>query len=230
MDPGHGGEDPGAVGRNGLQEKEVVLDVALRLKELLETRLGKKVIMTRDRDVFIPLKERTEIANRRGADLFLSVHANASPRKEARGIETYLLGRSSNPEAMLTALRENGISPETTTGDLETILVDLLNAVKKEESLRFAHYVQNSLIDTLHPRYPVVDLGVKQAPFYVLVNAAMPSILAEISFVSNPEEEKRLGDPAYRQQVAEALLAGVEKYISTMKFASRGDGPSPLNP
>ena len=220
VDPGHGGDDPGAIGKSGLQEKNIVLDVGLRLKELLEKRLGKKVIMTRDQDVFIPLQERTEIANRRGADLFLSIHANASPRKEAKGIETYLLGRSSTRDAMIVAARENSAT-EQSTGDLEMILADLLTTVKKEESMKFAHYIQGSMVNTLQTRYPVVDLGVKQAPFYVLVNAQMPSILAEISFVSNPDEEKRLASPAYRQQIAEALLAGVEKYITTVKFAYR---------
>jgi N-acetylmuramoyl-L-alanine amidase len=222
VDPGHGGEDPGAIGKSGLQEKNIVLDVGLRLKELLEKRLGKKVIMTRDQDVFIPLQERTEIANRQGADLFLSIHANASPRKEAKGIETYLLGRSSTRDAMIVAARENSAT-EQSTGDLEMILADLLTTVKKEESLKFAHYIQGSMVNTLQTRYPVVDLGVKQAPFYVLVNAQMPSILAEISFVSNPDEEKRLASPAYRQQIAEALLAGVEKYITTVKFAYQNE-------
>ena len=212
IDPGHGGKDPGARGRSGLMEKDIVLDVGLRLRRLIEERLGLNVIMTRETDVFIPLEERTAIANTKGADLFVSVHANASRREGAKGVETYLLGRATDRDAMATAERENSAS-EKSLNTLQLILTDLMNTSKKEESLRLAYYVQENMIGHLETRYKVTDLGVKQAPFYVLVNARMPSILAEISFISNREEEKLLSDGEHRQEIAEAILKGIKKYI-----------------
>jgi N-acetylmuramoyl-L-alanine amidase len=168
--------------------------------------------MTRETDVFIPLEERTAIANTKGADLFVSVHANSSRRTGARGVETYLLGRATDRDAMATAERENSAS-EKSLNALQLILTDLMNTAKKDESLRLAHYVQENMIGHLESRYKVTDLGVKQAPFYVLVNARMPSILAEISFISNPEEERLLSDGDHRQEIAEAILSGIKKYI-----------------
>jgi len=212
IDPGHGGKDPGARGRSGLREKDIVLDVGLRLRRLIKERLGVNVIMTRETDVFIPLEERTAIANTKGADLFVSVHANASRREGAKGVETYLLGRATDRDAMATAERENSAS-EKSLNTLQLILTDLMNTAKKEESLRLAYYVQENMIGHLETRYKVTDLGVKQAPFYVLVNARMPSILAEISFISNREEEKLLSDGEHRQEIAEAILKGIKKYI-----------------
>jgi len=212
IDPGHGGKDPGAIGKSGLREKDIVLDVGLRLRKLIKERLGANVIMTRETDVFIPLEERTAIANTKGADLFVSVHANASRRTGAKGVETYLLGRATDRDAMATAERENSAS-EKSLNTLELILTDLMNTAKKEESLRLAYYVQENMIGHLEKRYKVTDLGVKQAPFYVLVNARMPSILAEISFISNPEEERLLSEEGHRQEIAEAILAGIRKYI-----------------
>ena len=212
IDPGHGGKDPGARGRSGLREKDIVLDVGLRLRRLIKERLGVNVIMTRETDVFIPLEERTAIANTKGADLFVSVHANASRREGAKGVETYLLGRATDRDAMATAERENSAS-EKSLNTLQLILTDLMNTAKKEESLRLAYYVQENMIGHLETRYKVTDLGVKRAPFYVLVNARMPSILAEISFISNREEEKLLSDGEHRQEIAEAILKGIRKYI-----------------
>ena len=212
IDPGHGGKDPGAMGKSGLKEKDIVLDVGLRLRKLVKDRLGVNVIMTRETDVFIPLEERTAIANTKGADLFVSVHANSSRRTGARGVETYLLGRATDRDAMATAERENSAS-EKSLNALQLILTDLMNTAKKDESLRLAHYVQENMIGHLESRYKVTDLGVKQAPFYVLVNARMPSILAEISFISNPEEERLLSDGDHRQEIAEAILKGIKKYI-----------------
>ena len=214
IDPGHGGKDPGARGRSGLREKDIVLDVGLRLRRLIKERLGVNVIMTRETDVFIPLEERTAIANTKGADLFVSVHANASRREGAKGVETYLLGRATDRDAMATAERENSAS-EKSLNTLQLILTDLMNTAKKEESLRLAYYVQENMIGHLETRYKVTDLGVKQAPFYVLVNARMPSILAEISFISNREEEKLLSDGEHRQEIAEAILKGIKKYIQS---------------
>ncbi len=212
IDPGHGGKDPGAIGKRGLKEKDIVLDVGLRLRKLIKERLGVNVIMTRETDVFIPLEERTAIANTKGADLFVSVHANASRREGAKGVETYLLGRATDRDAMATAERENSAS-EKSLNTLQLILSDLMNTAKKEESLRLAHYVQENMVGHLETRYKVTDLGVKQAPFYVLVNARMPSVLAEISFISNPEEERLLSDGDHRQEIAEAILKGIRKYI-----------------
>lgn len=213
IDPGHGGTDPGAIGKHGLMEKDIVIDVALRLRRLVENKLGAKVIMTRDEDIFIPLGERTAIANRNGADLFVSIHANSSRREGARGVETYLLGKATDKEAMEAAIRENSAAGKSSVDDLQWILTDLLTTAKKEESLRLAHYVHGNMIDRLEPRYKTNDLGVKQAPFYVLVNAKMPSILAEISFISNPDEERLLTKDAYRQEIAEAIFEGIKRYI-----------------
>ena len=224
IDPGHGGKDPGAIGRRGLTEKDVVLDIAKRLKILIEKRLNKKVLLTREDDTFIPLEERTAFANTNNADLFISIHTNASPRRYLKGVETYLLDLSSDPHAMETAAREN-MGTISSMSDLEMILKDLMFSLKKEESLVLAHLVQDSIVGTLLPRYSdVVDLGVKQAPFYVLIGANMPSILAEVSFISNPTEEKRLRNADYRQKIAEGLLQAVRKYTSSTKMAST---PSP---
>lgn len=213
IDPGHGGADPGAIGKQGLMEKDIVLDVALRLRRLVENKLGAKVLMTRDEDIFIPLGERTAIANRKRADLFVSIHANSSRREGARGVETYLLGKATDKEAMEAAMRENSAAGKSSLDDLQWILTDLLITAKKEESLRLAHYVHGNMIDRLEPRYKTNNLGVKQAPFYVLVNAKMPSILAEISFISNPDEERLLARDAYRQEIAEAIFEGIKRYV-----------------
>ncbi len=213
-DPGHGGKDPGATGKRGLMEKDIVLDVGLRLRRLVRNRLGANVIMTRESDVFIPLGERTALANSKEADLFVSIHANSSTKAGARGVETYLLGRATDKDAMDTALRENSVA-EKSLDDLQFILTDLLTTAKKDESLRLAHYVQGNIIDRLEPHYRAVNLGVKQAPFYVLVNATMPSILAEISFISNPEEERLLAGDEYRQMIAEAIFEGIKRYVQS---------------
>ena len=213
IDPGHGGKDPGAKGKHGLQEKDVVLDVGHRLRQLVEDKLGAKVIMTREDDVFIPLGERTAIANKKGADLFVSIHVNSAVREGARGVETYLLGRATDKEAMNTAMRENSTEGKSSMDDLQFILTDLMTTSKKDESFRLAHYVQENIIEHLEPHYKTSDLGVKQAPFYVLVHAKMPSILAEISFVSNPDEEHLLSEDKYRQEIAESIFEGIKKYL-----------------
>ncbi|HLG21181.1 MAG TPA: N-acetylmuramoyl-L-alanine amidase [Candidatus Manganitrophaceae bacterium] len=220
IDPGHGGKDPGAIGSTGLTEKEVVLDVSLRLKELIQKRLKKRIIMTRDQDVFIPLEERTLVANAKKADLFVSVHANSSPRPLAQGIEIYLLGRATDENAIATAARENATSEKAARDFQEVILNDLEREFNLNESLEFAHYTQNAFVENLIPKYPTVSLGVKQAPFYVLANTNMPAILAEISFISNRLEEKRLRNPSYRQKVAEALFNGIERYLHSLRVNS----------
>lgn len=220
IDPGHGGKDPGAIGSRGLTEKEVVLDVSLRLRTLIQKILKKQVIMTRDRDIFIPLDERTLLANSKKADLFISVHANASQKRHTQGVEIYLLGRATDAGALATAARENGASQKEALDFQEIILNDLQRDFVLNESLELAHFTQTSFIENLLPKYPTADLGVKRAPFYVLAHTRMPAILAEISFISNPVEERRLQSGAYRQQVAETLLRGVEQYLQSLKANS----------
>jgi N-acetylmuramoyl-L-alanine amidase len=220
IDPGHGGKDPGAIGKSGLMEKDVVLDIALKLRNLLEKQLSKRVILTRESDVFIPLDERTLIANAKKADLFISIHTNSSPKKKTRGVEIYLVGQSTDRTAMATAARENSAS-ERAMSDLEVILNDLLENTKIDESLELAHTTRRSFLKTVGAHYNhTVDLGVKRAPFYVLINANMPSILAEVAFISNPTEEQRLSNETYRQRIAEALFEGIRDYIASIKVVS----------
>lgn len=218
IDAGHGGHDPGAIGRGGTREKNLTLDIAKRLAALVEERLGCAVVMTRDRDEFIPLEDRPAIARTKGADLFVSIHVNASRRSRARGIETYIQGlRASDRDAMATAARENATTSKTLgelDGELAKILTGLRMESNDEDSIRLAHAVQGALVDALKPVQGwVVDLGVKRAFFYVLINTAMPSILAEVGFLSNPAEERLLKKESYRQAIAEALYDGVKKYV-----------------
>jgi len=220
IDAGHGGKDPGAIGKGGLREKQITLDVAKRLGVLVKERLGCEVVMTRDRDVFVELDQRPFIAKSKGADLFVSIHVNANRKRKARGIETYIQSlRASDRDAMATAAFENATSTKT-LGQLDTelgkILKGLANQNKEEESVELAGYVQQSLVNTVRPvKGHVVNLGVKRAFFYVLVNTDMPSILAEVGFISNPEEEKLLKEEAHRQKIAEALFQGVKKFVES---------------
>lgn len=216
IDPGHGGHDPGARVR-GLSESELVLDVALRLEKLLLKDPGVEVVLTRRSQVFVPLEERTAIANREGADLFLSIHANASRNRKARGIETYFLNFASNPDAEAVAARENSASGRTMHSLPDIVKAIALNN-KLDESRDFATLVQRAMIDHLGRSYKSVrDLGVKQAPFVVLIGAGMPSILAEISFVTHSQEGKLLKTASYRQRIAEALYQGVRRYQTSLK-------------
>jgi len=224
IDPGHGGRDPGAIGPRGLREKDVVLAVAKKLGKILEKDYNMEVILTRDRDVFIPLEERTAIANSKKADLFISIHANASRRRAARGIETYILNWTTDREAMRVAARENAISfkrMQQAQSELQIILKDLARDNKKDESMKLAYNVQVSMIDTLREHYNgIVDLGVKQALFYVLVGAEMPSILVEISFITNRYEERLLSQRNYREKIAKAIAQGV-KYYAPSKLVKK---------
>jgi N-acetylmuramoyl-L-alanine amidase len=216
IDPGHGGHDPGARVR-GLSESELVLDVALRLEKLLLKDPGVEVVLTRRSQVFVPLEERTAIANREGADLFLSIHANASRNRKARGIETYFLNFASNPDAEAVAARENSASGRTMHSLPDIVKAIALNN-KLDESRDFATLVQRAMVDHLGRSYKSVrDLGVKQAPFVVLIGAGMPSILAEISFVTHSQEGKLLKTASYRQRIAEALYQGVRRYQKSLK-------------
>jgi N-acetylmuramoyl-L-alanine amidase len=217
VDPGHGGHDPGAVGLNGLQEKDVVLAIGLKLRELFREELGLDVVMTRSTDVFIPLEERTAIANKVNADLFLSVHANAAPNRLASGIETYYLNLAKTDKVAQLAAKENGTSLEKVS-ILQAILFDLMANYKLNDSAHLADEVQKSLHKKIRASYSdVKNLGVKQGPFYVLVGATMPSILVETAFLSNATEESRLKDPAYLEMSAEGILEGVRSYILSLK-------------
>jgi N-acetylmuramoyl-L-alanine amidase len=226
IDPGHGGHDTGTIGPNGLEEKNLVLDVSRRLGTLLQTRLGAEVIYTRQDDTFIPLETRTAIANQEGADLFVSVHANSSHDPDARGVETYYLNFTSSPDALEVAARENAVSEES-IHELQDLVKKIALKEKIDESHEFASDVQSSLHSGLAAKNPGVrDRGVKKAPFIVLIGANMPSILAEISFVSNPGDERRLATPEYRQKIAESLYRGIAKYVSGLsgvKVASKID-------
>jgi N-acetylmuramoyl-L-alanine amidase len=228
IDAGHGGHDTGTIGPNGLMEKDLVLDVALRLGKLLEGRLGADVVYTRDDDTFIPLETRTAVANQNQADLFLSIHANSSRDPDARGIETYYLNFTSSPEALEVAARENAVS-EKSIHELQDLVKKITLKEKINESRELAANVQKSLHSGLSVKVPTLrNRGVKKAPFIVLIGANMPSVLAEVSFLSNPQDEKNLKKPAYRQRVAESLFKGVEKYVgglSGLKIASKVSPP-----
>jgi N-acetylmuramoyl-L-alanine amidase len=226
IDPGHGGHDTGTIGPTGLEEKDLVLDVSRRLGKLLQTRLGAEVIYTRKDDTFIPLETRTAIANQESADLFVSVHANSSHDPDARGVETYYLNFTSSPEALEVAARENAVS-EKSIHELQDLVKKIALKEKIEESQEFAGDVQRSLHTGLAAKSPGQrDRGVKKAPFIVLIGANMPSILAEISFLSNPGDEHRLETADYRQKIAESLYRGIAKYVgglSGVKVASKID-------
>ena len=230
IDPGHGGHDTGTIGPDGLLEKDVVLDVAKRLGRLLEARLGAEVIYTRRDDTFIPLETRTAIANRERADLFISIHANSSRDSDARGVETYYLNFTSSPEALEVAARENAVS-EKSIHELQDLVKKIALKDKIDESREFAGDVQESLYGGLALNNAGIrNRGIKKAPFIVLIGANMPSILAEISFVSNPTDERKLETAEHRQRIAESLYRGVSKYasgLSGVKVASkidRGEG------
>jgi N-acetylmuramoyl-L-alanine amidase len=226
IDPGHGGHDTGTIGPQGLEEKDLVLDVGRRLGKLLQTRLGADVVFTRKDDTFIPLETRTSIANQEQADLFVSIHANSSHDPDARGVETYYLNFTSSPEALDVAARENAASDKS-IHELQDLVKKIALKEKIEESREFASNVQRALHSGLAAKTPGVrDRGVKKAPFVVLIGANMPSILAEISFVSNPGDERRLKTPDYRQRIAESLYRGISKYasgLSGVKVASKID-------
>lgn len=217
VDPGHGGKDPGAIGQRGLQEKDVVLSIGLILAKKLREDLGIDVVMTRSTDVFIELQERTAIANQVGADLFVSIHANASLNRSTSGVETYYLNLAKTEKAAQLAARENGTSLEKVSL-LQAVLFDLMANYKLNDSAHLAEEVQKALFKRLSVHYPPGrNLGVKQGPFYVLVGATMPSILSESAFLSNDKEEARLADPQYQEQIAEGILEGIIAYISALK-------------
>jgi N-acetylmuramoyl-L-alanine amidase len=212
IDAGHGGHDSGTLGADGIQEKDVVLDVALRLGKLLHDRLGAEIVYTRSDDTFIPLETRTAIANKAQADLFISIHANSSQDASARGVETYYLNFTSDPTALDVAARENAVSDQS-IHQLSDLVKKIALKDKIEESREFAADVEGSLYAGLAKgNAGLKDRGVKKAPFVVLIGANMPSILAEISFVTNPKDAEQLQQPEYRERVAESLYKGVARY------------------
>ncbi len=226
LDAGHGGKDPGALGPSGLQEKDVVLDVTMRLAELLRQRLGVQVILTRDDNTYIPLQRRTEIANSTGADLFVSIHANASRRRSAGGFETFFLSPAKNDEARAVAMQENaslkfdeefGASAELSDEDF--ILRDIVNDMLQSSFLKESEDLAATIQKKMKARLDISNRGIDQAGFFVLVGAKMPSVLVEIAFISNAHEEKLLTQKTFRQNVAEAVYEGIKEFKS--KYESK---------
>jgi N-acetylmuramoyl-L-alanine amidase len=216
IDAGHGGHDNGTVGPNGVLEKDVVLDVALRLAKLVQSRMGAEVVLTRSDDTFIPLHERTEIANQRKADLFLSIHANSSPAPSVAGTETFFLNFTNSPAALDVASRENA-GADKSVGELMNLIQTITLNDKITESETFAQTVQTSLFaQAAKSNVAARNRGVKRAPFVVLIGASMPSILAEIGFLSNAKDEANLNKPEYRQKVAEAIFKGLSQYSQSL--------------
>ena len=213
IDPGHGGKDPGATSRSGLKEKDVVLEIGRRIREKLERSGEFDVRMTRDKDVFIPLEERTAMANKGGADLFVSLHINASRNRKAEGFSTYVLSRgASNREDLELAARENGVPVGKLQG-VKFIIDDMFTGARKNESLRLAKTVNDAVVRHVSTRYPGAhSLGLKQAPFYVLVGARMTAVLVEASFISNEREEARLRDPTCLDGIADGVVEAIRYY------------------
>jgi len=220
IDPGHGGEDAGAIGRSGLREKDIVLKIAKKLRKRVKEELGVDVVMTREGDTFVPLEGRTGIAMKERGDIFVSIHANSARNRRYRGVSTYVLHDSADMEARAVAARENAISTKSLS-ELQVLYPKIIRPENYRESLRLAREIQGSLIGSLRPRYSKIrNIGVKEGPFFVLVNAPGPSILVEVSFISNPDEEKKLGSEDYQESVAEGILKGIKKYVEEMKVAA----------
>jgi len=221
IDPGHGGKDPGcSSGGGGVKEKHIVLSIAKLLAKKIEKRIGCEVILTRSTDTFLPLERRTAIANMKKADLFISLHINAHKNRKIWGLETYFLNMATDERAVMVAARENATS-EKNISDLQAILNDLMLNTKIHESSRLAHEVNKGMISLVRKRYKrAKSLGVKQAPFYVLIGAQMPAILVEAGFLTNPTERKRLVSKKYQDNVAEGICSGIRAYIKSIEQIS----------
>jgi N-acetylmuramoyl-L-alanine amidase len=215
IDPGHGGKDPGARGHRGTEEKDITLKVALKLRDLLSRQRGVRILMTRERDEFIELGDRAKFANRHEADLFVSIHVNSHPQRSVKGIEIYHFGEAKDQRALEVAARENGTPLNNTGVGWEYLVADLLTAKKIEESLELAWTAKEAMVTNLNGHYDLVDHGVKTAPFYVLRFTSMPSILAEIAYISNSSEEELLRTSRFTTLVAEALMEGVKSFLVT---------------
>jgi N-acetylmuramoyl-L-alanine amidase len=226
IDPGHGAHDHGTTGPTGLREKDLVLDLAMRVGKLVEDRIGAEVIYTRESDVFIPLEERPQIANQRHADLFLSIHANSSTIASVTGVETYYLNTANSRQASEVAARENAAS-KMSIADLEQIVQKITFNEKLKESMEFAGKMQAAMVTGTGAAGKARNRGVRRAPFIVLIGAKMPAILAEVGFLSNPEEEELMKTDAYRDKLAEALVKGIQAYersLSHFQVAGRPGG------
>ncbi|UCB49330.1 MAG: N-acetylmuramoyl-L-alanine amidase [Deltaproteobacteria bacterium] len=222
IDPGHGGKDPGTYIKGGFKEKNIVLSLAKVLARKIEQRLDCEAILTRDSDVFLPLERRTAFANMKKADLFISLHVNSYKQKGVHGLETYFLNLATDARAVMVAARENATS-EKNISDLQKILNDLMLNTKISESSRLAREVQEGMIAKSKRKYSGVrDLGVKQAPFYVLIGAEMPAILVETGFITNPKERSRLVNKKYQENLAEGIASGIEQYIKSIEQAYKG--------
>lgn len=221
IDPGHGGKDPGARGQRGTEEKDITLKVALKLRDLLSRQPGVRVLMTRERDQFVELEDRAKFANEQGADLFVSIHVNSHPQRSVKGIEIYHFGEAKDQRALEVAARENGTPLNSTGVGWEYLVADLLTSKKIEASLELAWTAKEAMVTNLNGHYALVDHGVKTAPFYVLRFTSMPSILAEIAYISNSAEEDLLRTTRFTTRVAEALMEGVNTFLSSAKLATR---------
>jgi len=221
IDPGHGGRDPGARGIRKTEEKDITLKVGLQLRELLSKQSGVRVLMTRDQDVFIELEDRAKFANGNEADLFVSIHVNSHPSRAVKGIEIYHFGEAKDQRALEVAARENGTPMSNTGIGWEYLVADLLTAKKIEESLELAWNAKEAIIAHMNGQYVVTDHGVKTAPFYVLRFTSMPSILAEIAYISNPDEEDILRKPAFVRDVAQSLYHGIVSFLANNRVDSR---------
>lgn len=221
IDPGHGGKDPGARGQRGTEEKDITLKVALKLRDLLSKHPGIRVLMTRERDQFIELEDRAKFANGQDADLFVSIHVNSHPQRSVKGIEIYHFGQAKDQRALEVAARENGTPLNSTGVGWEYLVADLLTAKKIEESLELAWTAKEAMVTNLNGHYALVDHGVKTAPFYVLRYTSMPSILAEIAYISNSSEEELLRTSLFTTRVAEALEDGVKTFLTSAKLSAR---------
>lgn len=220
IDAGHGGKDPGCIGKTGIQEKNIVLDVTKRLKKLLEENENFEVVMTRETDIFLDPENRTLIANQKQADLFISIHANASRNKKLSGVETFFLNFSQDPSVIATAARENATSSKNIS-QMKDIIEKIVQNTKIPESKELAQCIQNSLVRNFSQKHSNVrNLGVKGGPFWVLIGAEVPSVLVEISFLSNPAEEARLITEAYRQLAAHGIYEGIITYKSSLEKGS----------
>ncbi len=216
IDPGHGGTDPGCIGKNGLKEKEVVLDVCLRLKRLLEKDPGLEITLTRESDIYVPLESRTVVANQQQADLYISVHANANLNRKRSGVESFFLNFSTDPAVNEIAARENATSSKN-IGKMKEIILKIVQNSKIEESRALAQSIQSQLVTSLSQKHRgVKNLGVKGGPFWVLIGAEMPSVLVEVSHLSNQIEETRLSSPSYRQEIAQGIYSGLLDYIKSL--------------
>ena len=213
IDPAHGGKDPGCNGQGGVKEKNIALSIAKLLARKIEQKIGWAVLLTRDRDIFLPLERRTALANMKKADLFISLHVNATSNRKICGLETFFLNVATDVTSMMVAARENS-SSEKNISDLQSILRDLMLNSNVHESSRLANVVHEEMVSLVSRKYKQVkDLGVKQAPFYVLIGADMPAILIQTGFLSNPLEKNRLFSKKYQECLAEGICEGILAYI-----------------